>query len=265
MRVIVFTLLSFGLLLGCSTGKNKTVSHITHTHHLPVNKDGAPKNPQPMHDVKSVSPKFEQLSQYGNPTSYEVNGETYEVLPSSDGYRKTGIASWYGTQFHSQRTSSGETYDMYGLTAAHKTLPLPTYVKVKNLINLKEIIVKVNDRGPFHSGRIIDLSYAAAAKLGMLPTGTAPVEVEVVSVSRQGHPKIASYYLQAGAFDTQRKAELMKEQLASITSTPVYVEQKPPHFVVKIGPYTTREQVETSKQNLANHGIKGVFASLMYG
>ena len=128
--------------------------------------DSAPAGPPPK-PLKNPKPTYIPLSRYGNPTTYSIAGKTYKVLPQAEGYQAQGIASWYGTKFHQKRTSSGEIYDMYALTAAHKTLPLPSYVKVKNLNNGREAIVKVNDRGPFHANRIIDLSYAAASKLGI--------------------------------------------------------------------------------------------------
>ncbi len=123
---------------------------------------------------------MELYSKYGNPPYYEVNGRLYHTLSSSAGYVGRGIASWYGTKFHGRRTSSGEPYDLYGVTAAHKTLPLPSYVLVTNLSNGRNLVVRVNDRGPFHEERLIDLSYAAAGKLGVLPTGTALVEVRAI-------------------------------------------------------------------------------------
>lgn len=119
-------------------------------------------------------------SKYGNPASYEVFGETYHVLPTARGYSERGKASWYGEEFHGKRTSSGEPYNMHAMTAAHRTLPLPSYVRVTNLQNRREIIVRVNDRGPFHDDRIIDLSFAAATELGILRNGTADVEVSAV-------------------------------------------------------------------------------------
>ncbi len=111
-------------------------------------------------------------------------------MPTANGYHTKGLASWYGTKFHKKRTSSGENYDMYALTAAHKTLPLPTYIKVKNLKKRKVAIVKVNDRGPFHSDRILDLSYGAAIKLGIFPQGTAPVEIEALNFNTANHSVI---------------------------------------------------------------------------
>lgn len=120
-------------------------------------------------------------SKYGNGPVYEVFGKNYRVMPTSSGYQERGVASWYGTKFHGNLTSSREPYDMYEMTAAHKTLPLPTYVRVRNLSNGRSVIVKVNDRGPFVHNRIIDLSYAAAMKLDMVTSGTGLVEVEAIS------------------------------------------------------------------------------------
>jgi len=125
-------------------------------------------------------PRVEPRSRYGNPPFYDVFGKRYYVLASSSGYVERGVASWYGPGFHKIRTSTGEPYDMYGMTAAHKTLPLPAYVRVTNLQNGRSIVVRVNDRGPFVGNRIIDLSYTAAAKLDMLRDGTAMVEVRVI-------------------------------------------------------------------------------------
>ncbi len=127
--------------------------------------------------IPDAVPKVEPLSRYGNPPYYEVFGKRYYVLSSSVAYLERGVASWYGPGFHQVRTSSGETYDMYAMTAAHKTLPLPAYVRVTNLQNGKSVVVRVNDRGPFVGNRIIDLSYTAAARLDMLRNGTAMVEV----------------------------------------------------------------------------------------
>lgn len=138
-----------------------------------------------MHEAKhsgiGATPKALPLSKSGNPSSYVVFGKTYHLLPTTKGYKEKGIASWYGDKFHGKRTSSGDTYDMHAYTAAHKTLPIPSFVTVKNLENNKSITVMVNDRGPFVKGRIIDLSYAAAKVLGVDQKGTAPVIVEALS------------------------------------------------------------------------------------
>ena len=130
-------------------------------------------------------PRPEPRSRYGNGPVYEVFGKSYRVMDTSSGYRERGVASWYGKKFHGRLTSNREPYDMYSMTAAHKTLPLPTYVKVRNLRNNKSIIVRVNDRGPFVHNRIIDLSYAAAMKLDMVQDGTSMVEVTAISFEDQ--------------------------------------------------------------------------------
>ena len=150
-------------------------------------RDG-PGKPTKVAKVPTVVPKKEPLSKYGNPPSYVVFGKRYHTLKTANGFNERGIASWYGKKFHGRKTSSGEVYDMYKMTAAHKHLPLPTFVKVKNLENGKIITVRVNDRGPFHDNRIIDLSYAAATKLGILGKGTAAVEIWAVD---GGEPRYA--------------------------------------------------------------------------
>jgi rare lipoprotein A len=138
------------------------------------------RTPQGALEIPDAVPRYEPRSPYGNPPFYDVFGKRYFVLSSSADYVERGVASWYGPGFHKVRTSTGEIYDMYGMTAAHKTLPLPAYVRVTNLQNGRSVVVRVNDRGPFVGNRIIDLSYTAAAKLDMLRDGTAMVEVRTV-------------------------------------------------------------------------------------
>jgi rare lipoprotein A len=128
----------------------------------------------------TVIPKTTPTSA-GNPSSYVVAGKRYYVLKSSNGFKQRGVASWYGKKFHGRKTSNGETYNMYAMTAAHKTLPIPVYVRVKNLSNGRSVVVKVNDRGPFIAGRIIDLSYTAAQKLDIVGKGTAQVEINTLA------------------------------------------------------------------------------------
>ena len=132
-------------------------------------------------ESRDAIPRPEPRSRYGNGPVYEVFGKRYTVMPSAAGYSERGVASWYGRKFHGNLTSNREVYDMYAMTAAHKTLPLPAYVRVRNLRNNKTIVVRVNDRGPFVHNRIIDLSYAAASKLDMIRDGTAMVEVTAIS------------------------------------------------------------------------------------
>ncbi|MDP3536082.1 MAG: septal ring lytic transglycosylase RlpA family protein [Halomonas sp.] len=142
--------------------------------------DAYPLEPPDVSKVPDAEPRIEPLSRAGNRPTYEVWGETYRVLPDSKGYARQGTASWYGEKFHGYATSNGEIYDMYKMTAAHRSLPLPTFARVTSLDNGESVIVRVNDRGPFHSDREIDLSYAAAARLGFLENGTGPVRVEAL-------------------------------------------------------------------------------------
>ena len=142
--------------------------------------DSAPPTAIDVSNIPEPTPRREPKSRYGNRESYTVLGRTYRVMPAADGYEERGIASWYGYKFHGRHTSSRERYDMCSFSAAHKTLPLPSYVRVTNLDNGRSVVVRVNDRGPFHAGRIIDLSYAAATRLDMKQAGTARVEVEAL-------------------------------------------------------------------------------------
>jgi len=155
----------------------------------------------------------------GNPPFYEVMGERYYVQPDSTGYAEEGIASWYGREFHGRRTSNGEVYDMHAMTAAHKTLPLPTTARVTNLANGKSIIVRINDRGPFKEGRLIDLSYGAARELGFLAAGTTRVEVVALpdepatTAARAAGGSRQLMYAQVGAFSQQANAEELQRRL----------------------------------------------------
>nr|WP_133127488.1 septal ring lytic transglycosylase RlpA family protein [Legionella nagasakiensis] len=243
-----------------SDGSHKhTIEKITHKD-MNENRDGPPAGPLPV-SFAEVKPTTEPLSRYGNRGAYEVNGRTYEVMTTASGYRARGLASWYGTKFHRKRTSSGEDYDLYGLTAAHKTLPLPTYVKVKNLKNGREAIVKVNDRGPFHADRLIDLSYGAAVKLGLLPEGTAPVEIEALTTNG---PKgqVAHYYLQAGAFSSRDYAQSLQNKLAKLTPSPVFIEPYQLYYLVKAGPFANKKMADDLKMILVKNGVTGAFSVL---
>lgn len=142
--------------------------------------DAYPLEPPDVSKVPNAEPRIEPSSRAGNRSTYEVWGETYHVLPDATGYTKQGTASWYGEKFHGYATSNGEIYDMYKMSAAHRSLPLPTFARVTSLTSGQSVIVRVNDRGPFHSDREIDLSYAAAARLGFLDNGTGAVRVEAI-------------------------------------------------------------------------------------
>lgn len=171
-------LIPFILLQACSTVPSGSAQKESKV--VDPNADGPPEIDPEVSHIPNALPKLEPLSKYGNPTVYSALGNKYKVMKTADGYEAEGTASWYGKKFHGLRTSSGEKYDMFAMTAAHKSLPLPTYATVKNLANGREVIVKINDRGPFVHNRIIDLSYAAAKKLGIHNAGTGKVRVTAI-------------------------------------------------------------------------------------
>ena len=159
-----------------------------------MDSDAAPlphQIPPEVLNTPDAVPRYEPPSRSGNSPSYSVFGQTYEVRKSAKNFTERGLASWYGRKFHGHKTASGERYDMFAMSAAHKTLPLPTYIRVRRVDNGKSVVVKVNDRGPFHGKRILDLSYAAAARLGMIGQGSAMVEIEAIHVDRNADVRIA--------------------------------------------------------------------------
>lgn len=233
--------------------------------------DSAPDHVKDWHNIPNATPKHEPRARYGNHSPYEVFGKKYYVLESSAGYREAGIGSWYGKKFAGRPTSSQEPYDPYAMTAAHKTLPIPSYVQVTNLENNQQIIVRVNDRGPFHGGRIIDLSYAAAHKIGYANQGTARVLVEVIdmpgtpaSVIPNATPYAAqpgdkNIYLQVGAFQDLQTAKTLQQQLIAHTNAPVGIYsnevQNDDLHRVRIGPFDTEQAAEHVQQQIRNTQI----------
>lgn len=210
-------------------------------------------------DVKDAVPRNEPLAKYGNHSPYTVLGKTYTVLPSSKGYHERGIASWYGRKFHGRRTSSGEVYDMHLATAAHKSLPLPTYAEVTNLDNGRKMIVKINDRGPFHQGRIIDLSYAAAIKLGVDKTGVARIDVRAIdtNTSKRSSVKVSDgTFLQVGAYSKRRAAEHMAGQMVAAQLKPVSVQKSRGLYKVWIGPYESESEIEVTVRRVVELGYE---------
>ncbi|HNP35994.1 MAG TPA: septal ring lytic transglycosylase RlpA family protein [Woeseiaceae bacterium] len=246
-------------------------------------RDGAPSGSVAIPDLPgNAIPKPEARSRYGNGPVYEVLGKRYTVLPSGSGYRERGVASWYGDKFHGRLTSNREPYDMYQMTAAHKTLPLPTYVRVRNLRNNESIIVRVNDRGPFVSNRIIDLSYAAALKLDMIADGTTLVEVTAITFDGPGgdlpvrqttappykpaavDPADATgganlSYVQVGAFgdraNAERRKQLLKEHGISNAFIHTDTSVTPNLYRVRIGPVREVPQYDLLVEKLATVGI----------
>lgn len=196
-----------------------------------MDQDIGPRQVLDLSKVREVIPTPVSRTLAGNKSPYTVNGKTYRVMANEHGYRERGYASWYGEKFHGHKTSNGEIYDMYQVSAAHKTMPLPGYLRVTNLENQRSIIVRVNDRGPFHEGRVVDLSYAAAYMLGYADNGTALVEVEAIvptgSATDRRSPTTSavagSQFLQVGAFSDRDAAEGLVQKLASITSRPVFI------------------------------------------
>lgn len=244
-----------------------------------TSKDGPPRSGSVIrqHLPSDPVPRSEPRSRYGNGPVYEVRGKHYRVMKSNYGYKERGVASWYGKKFHGRATSSQEIYDMHAMTAAHKTLPLPTYVEVRNLRNNKTVIVRVNDRGPFVDNRIIDLSYSAAKKLDMLKAGTSLVEITAISfdrppntsqLHRQSTPTVAqverksttdNLYVQVGAFgdksNARRRFSLLREH--GIRDVFVFEEtgRSPTLYRVRIGPIANVNQYDIVVAKLEQIGI----------
>ncbi len=219
-------------------------------------------------DTPDAVPRKEAPSRSGNAPKYQINGITYYTLKSRKGYFKEGVASWYGEKFHGRLTASGEVYDMYQMTAAHKTLPLPTYAEITHLENGKRVVVKINDRGPFSKGRLIDLSYVVALKLDMVKSGTAKVSVRVVEVPasvavNDSHTdESLSYYIQVGAFINRLNAEQLEQQLQNVPlNTKIEVDSHSTEgllYRVLTGPYQSPVDVDSTTSTLARYGLDDI-------
>jgi len=250
------------LLAGCSVV----------THHAPPAGGPAPApapTPVPPTDLGAspdAIPRAEPRSAHGNPPFYDVLGRRYFVLAAADGYLERGVASWYGPTFHGGNTSSGEQYDMYGMTAAHKTLPLPCYARVTNLRNGRSVVVRINDRGPFVANRLIDLSYTAAAKLDMLREGTTLVEVRALTpgvpeeLTRTAQAPPPTLYVQAGAFSAEPNAQHLLERLHDAGLASAFVvsplEGKSHLYRVRVGPVGSVAEFDQLAARLAALGIR---------
>jgi rare lipoprotein A len=230
----------------------------------------AVKIPVDIMAIPDAVPKYEKRTRAGNPGKYKVFGKQYKVLADSKGYRQKGIASWYGKKFHGRKTSNGEVYDMYAMTAAHKTLPIPSYVRVTHLKNQRSVILRINDRGPFHKNRIIDLSYAAAVKLGIQQSGTGVVEVvtlepevtkkqEIETVDTVNNQAATSVYLQVGAFNNQNNARKLQKKLIAgqINNSRIQFSQKQTKeiYAVQVGPIDSAHQADKVNEKLAFLGM----------
>jgi rare lipoprotein A len=202
-----------------------------------INQDRAPTRNIDMSSVAEIIPVHITRTRAGNRSPYTVLGKSYNVMDTEAGYSERGVASWYGEKFHGHKTSNGEVFDMYLASAAHKSLPIPSFLKVTNLDNNRSIIVRVNDRGPFHGDRLVDLSYAAAVKLGYADRGTARVQLDAIIVNGDSASSAgaqsntvqissnfgARKYLQVGAFSQRATAEKISRELRNLTDRPVFI------------------------------------------
>ncbi len=243
---IVLLIVMSLIITACSTGRYQQLN------------DSTPDRLPNKTELKDAIPRAEAYSRGGN-KNYRVRGIDYQVLPDAQDFEETGIASWYGNKFHGHLTSNGEIYDMYAMSAAHKNLPLPTYVKVTNLTNNKSIIVRVNDRGPFHQNRIIDLSYSAAYKLDMLKTGTAKVKitaiteasnntkVKIVAAQKEKVTSVTNSVknvIQVFATSKLELAQLTADSLAKQYSQTVHYPMKDGIYRIQIGPITNESALK---------------------
>lgn len=207
---------------------------------------------------------------------YQIAGQTYHPIASARGFSQTGKASWYGKKFHGRKTANGETYNMYAMTAAHKTLPIGTWVRVDNLLNKKNVVVRVNDRGPFVRGRIIDLSYTSAKKIDLVGPGTAPVRVTALGLAN-GDPYSSknpvtyiplnyfkgNFTVQVGAFKDETNANRLKTKLGkSYTNAHIvaYTDYRGLFYRVRVGKYSTLASAELFENQLILEGVKNAFA-----
>jgi rare lipoprotein A len=255
--------LLLALVSACGTAPKKTPPATSGKYY---SDDGPPDRiPDNLADIPNAVPRNEPFHRYAN-RPYTVFGRTYVPVVNRDPTRERGIASWYGRKFHGLKTSSGEPYDMFAMTAAHPTLPIPSYARVTNLKTGEWVVVRINDRGPFHSNRVIDLSYAAAARIGIAGPGSGLVEVERIFESPEPEAVVsqtlpepqravvetplvieepAGLWLQLGAFSSRESAENFRDKVAREMSwlfEPVQVTAREGLHRVRLGPYRNREE-----------------------
>lgn len=264
MRRLLVTGLAL-LVAACSSGPTRPPASTSTSTPKPTQ---VPPRPEDLMAIPDAVPRHEPRSARGNPASYEVFGTRYHLLPTAEGYKERGVASWYGPDFHAKSTSSGEPYDMYAMTAAHKTLPIPAYARVTNLANGRSIVVRINDRGPFVKNRIIDLSYTAAHKLDMTRAGTAFVEVEVITPEApRGTPPAAApgrLFLQTGAFGVAQNASALAERLrgAGIPDVNVIAPDRASSLHrVRIGPIADVATFDMLAQRVQGMGLQALLVT----
>lgn len=237
-----------GLVTGCATPIDSERQGSPTVESRPI-RDSAPASPPAgLADLPDPEVRADPKSRYGN-SPYEVFGKRYEVLESAVGYDEVGLASWYGERFHGYTTSSGEIYNMFTLTAAHKTLPIPSYARVTNRKNGRTTVVRINDRGPFRKNRLIDLSYASAVKLGFADVGTASVRVETLLPGDVDPPGglQTSYFVHAGPFKNRDRANAARVDLAMVGADRATILPVEDSFMVRIGPLSTLRAAERLK------------------
>jgi len=231
LKILVLLLSSF-LVNGCGVSGNR----------YQIKNDHSPSEIPPLGHLEDVTPRYEPYSRGGN-ADYTVRGINYKVLREVTEFSESGNASWYGNKFHGYLTANGERYNMFAMSAAHKNLPLPSYVQVTNLENNKQIIVRVNDRGPFHQGRIIDLSYAAAYKLDMLKSGTAKVKIKLLHFPEQENKANqfdGDYYIQYLVTSMQEKADQLGKKLSATYQVKSLFVQDSNRYKLRLGPFTSQ-------------------------
>ncbi len=258
----LLTLATTLLLLACSAPEPRSGGDAYQAKRYSQAQDAAPLEHIDANSVTDAVPRADPILAVGNKSPYTVNGVTYEILEDYRQYQERGIASWYGSKFHGHETSNGEIFDIYAPSAAHKTLPIPSYARVTNLENGRSVVVRVNDRGPFHAERLIDLSYGAAVKLGYMEQGTAPVEVTVLDIAGVddlrdvpgGHYR----YLQLGAYSTERAALQLQSELQAFLQVPVFLNEVDASgkrlFRVRAGPVADATQMKLVQQQLIDGG-----------
>lgn len=257
-------------LAGCSSTPGQSDSRYL------MDQDRAPAGNFDVSALNDAVPRFEAPRRAGNKSPYEVWGTRYRVLDSNQGYVERGIASWYGEKFHGHNTSNGETFNMYAMTAAHKTLRIPSYARVTNLDNGRSVVVRVNDRGPFHGDRLIDLSYAAAKKLGYQGRGTARVEVAAITVGQDGTMSIAGepwpgpstgikgteegHFVQIASFSSSSSAEQLLARVQAATGEPVRVRAITTgtgrFHRVQVGPFASEGDAREARNRLQRLGFR---------
>ncbi|MGY3569006.1 septal ring lytic transglycosylase RlpA family protein [Vibrio paucivorans] len=248
---LFLSVVAASILAGCSSSSR-----------YDLDDDTAPKAPISVEHIEDAIPQYEPYSLGGN-SNYTLRGNDYEIIKDPKGFSEKGQASWYGKKFHGHLTSNGEVYDMYSMTAAHKTLPIPSYVKVTNTDNGKSTIVRVNDRGPFHEGRIIDLSYAAAYKLDVIKTGTANVEIEVITVERPSAEhkvqKLPSYRIQVATSKYEDRSRTLAEELSQKLSVDSFIDSNNKTHRVFLGPFNDYKLTQEALEQVKLLGFDSAF------